>query len=417
MAQNDLANEPNRSDGSADAPPPLPRAGITGHVGSWFREDGPWWFCSFLFHLTLVCVLALMGPAVIEKVVDRAPSFDAVKIEPPVEAPQEIERFELGHTPDEPTELNTDTLSLEKPGQIAQEERHYDDSETFSERGGGIATTTSRSNLAGVAGLDIRSLTAGPAVRGKGGVGGAVGTGIHFGAGGDAVGFSGRGTGNRQALLASGGGTRQSERAVAGALNWLARHQSADGSWSLTAYKARCKDGTCTGQAKAGGYETAATALALLPFLGAGQTHESKGRYKRTIQAGISFLIASQKPNGDLRLGTTMYAHGLASLALCECYGMTNDKVVRRAAQAALNFIAAAQDPIGGGWRYDPREPGDTSVTGWQMMALKSGQMAYLTVDPAVFERARMFLKSASTAPDGSAIWPAANCSRTKIGR
>ncbi len=46
----------------------------------------------------------------------------------------------------------------------------------------------------------------------------------------------------------------------------------------------------------------------------------------------------------------------------------------------------AAQDPIGGGWRYEPHQPGDTSVTGWQLMALKSGQMAYLTVDPAVFD-------------------------------
>ena len=66
-----------------------------------------------------------------------------------------------------------------------------------------------------------------------------------------------------------------------------------------------------------------------------------------------------------------------------------------RAAQAALNFIMEAQDPNGGGWRYEPRQAGDTSVVGWQIMALKSGQMAYLTVNPAVFEKAKAFLKSA----------------------
>ncbi len=55
-----------------------------------------------------------------------------------------------------------------------------------------------------------------------------------------------------------------------------------------------------------------------------------------------------------------------------------------------------AQDPAGGGWRYNPREPGDTSVTGWQLMALKSGQMAYLIVNPVVFERAKTFLKLCS---------------------
>ncbi len=32
--------------------------------------------------------------------------------------------------------------------------------------------------------------------------------------------------------LAAAGGTEESERAVAAALNWLARHQNTDGSWS-----------------------------------------------------------------------------------------------------------------------------------------------------------------------------------------
>ena len=146
---------------------------------------------------------------------------------------------------------------------------------------------------------------------------------------------------------------------------------------------------------RSGSYEPAATALALLPFLGAGQTHKT-GRYRKTIYAGVAYLIKNQKPDGDLRMGQTMYAHGLASIALCECYGMSGDKLVGRAAQAALNFIMQAQDPVGGGWRYDPREPGDTSVAGWQLMALKSGQMAYLTVNPVVFERAKAFLKSVS---------------------
>ena len=96
-----------------------------------------------------------------------------------------------------------------------------------------------------------------------------------------------------------------------------------------------------------------------------------------------------------------MYDQGLASIALCECYGMSGDKMVGRAAQAALNFIMDAQDPIGGGWRYEPRQPGDTSVVGWQIMALKSGMMAYLSVNPMVLERAKVFLKAASQGDKG----------------
>ena len=55
---------------------------------------------------------------------------------------------------------------------------------------------------------------------------------------------------------------------------------------------------------------------------------------------------------------------------------MTHDRNLLVPARAALNFICYAQDPNGGGWRYQPREKGDTSMLGWQLMALKSGHMA-----------------------------------------
>lgn len=368
---------------------------------AWGLQEGPWWLCSFVFHLVLVCSVALIGGKVVEKIVDEAPSFQEAAIDKNAQVPTDIERFDVGETPEEPTELSSDTLALDKPATVAVEEKYYDDSATFTEGGGGVASNSNEPNFGGLGGFDIKSLAAGPAVKGKGGVGVGIGTGAHAGIGGDGWGFGGRGAGSRKAMLGSGGGTRQSERAVAAALSWIARHQSPDGSWSLTAYRARCKDSSCANEA-AGDRCGAATALALLPFLGAGQTHDSKGRYKQTIRAGITYLVNRQGKDGDLRIGGTMYDHGLASIALCECYGMTGDKNVGRAAQLALNFIAEAQDPAGGGWRYNPRDPGDTSVVGWQLMALKSGQMAYLNVNPVVFERAKAFLKSASSGTSGS---------------
>jgi hypothetical protein len=385
-----------------DIPTELMHAGVAGRIKNWIQEEGPWWLCSFVFHVVLVCSLALVSGKVVEKIVDEAPSFDEAQLDKPVEVPKEIERFEVAETPEDPTELSTDTLSLEKPAQIAREEKSYDDSATFREAGGGMASKTNQPNLGGLAGFDIKGLAPGPAVGGKGAVGVAVGTGAHPGSGGDNWGFSGRGAGQRKAMLGSGGGTRQSERAVAGALNWMARHQLRDGSWNLTGYKARCKDPSCSGEVKVGERPAAATAFALLPFFAAGLTHETKGPYKRTIYAGIAYLVKNQKKDGDLRMGGAMYDHGLASIALCECYGMTGDKVVGAHAQAALNFIMQAQDPAGGGWRYEPRQPGDTSVVGWQIMALKSGVMAYLAVNPAVFEKAKAFLKSVSAGKPGN---------------
>ena len=115
--------------------------------------------------------------------------------------------------------------------------------------------------------------------------------------------------------------------------------------------------------------------------------------------------MSKQKSDGSFiasDMTPYMYQHGLASIALCECFGMTGDLRVRRAAQLALDFIADAQDPAGGGWRYQPRTPGDTSVTGWQVMALKSGQMAGLKVSTIVLEKARKFLESVSSNESGS---------------
>jgi len=89
-----------------------------------------------------------------------------------------------------------------------------------------------------------------------------------------------------------------------------------------------------------------------------------------------------------------MYSHGLAAIALCEAYGMTHDKQLQAPAQGSIAFIVYAQDPVGGGWRYAPKQPGDTSAVGWQIMALKSGHMSYLAVPPATVQGAIRFLDS-----------------------
>ena len=273
----------------------------------------------------------------------RGAVVEEAKVEPTAIAPEKIERFDIGDAPEDPTELNAEALNLQQPARLAQEAEFNDESEHFEHRGGGTPSDSKQANVGGFGGFDIQDIGAGPSVKGKGGVGVGIGTGTHAGVGGGGSGFGGRGSGSRKAMLASGGGTKQSELAVLGALNWMARHQLSDGSWSLSGYKSRCKDNTCTGPGKTGDRPAAATALGLLPFLGAGQTHESKGRYKNTVAAGLRFLLSNEKANGDLRIGGDMYDQGLATIALCECYGMSNAKDIKRAAQAALNFVIEAR--------------------------------------------------------------------------
>ena len=76
---------------------------------------------------------------------------------------------------------------------------------------------------------------------------------------------------------------------------------------------------------------------------------------------------------------------------------MTEDPDLLQPAQAVINHIIYAQDPVKGGWRYSPRSDSDTSVVGWQLMALKSGYMAHLQIPPTTFRGAVNFLDFAST--------------------
>jgi len=209
---------------------------------------------------------------------------------------------------------------------------------------------------------------------------------------GDAL--SGRGEG-KDRMVRQGGGNDASEQAVALALRWLAAHQFPDGGWSFNHPAApRCR-GQCGNPGELADARNAATGLALLPFLGAGQTHKT-GSYRDTVKNGLYFLVnrmqVSPKGGALNEPGGRMYAHGICSIALCEAYAMTHDKGLYAPAQQAINFICSAQDQIGGGWRYEPNQPGDTSVVGWQIMALKSGHMAYLRIPPITVKKAFLFL-------------------------
>ncbi|MDA1054702.1 MAG: hypothetical protein O3C40_30105 [Planctomycetota bacterium] len=95
---------------------------------------------------------------------------------------------------------------------------------------------------------------------------------------------------------------------------------------------------------------------------------------------------------GDFQEGT-MYSQGIAAIALCEAYAMTGDEQLKPYAQKAIDFIVQAQHPRGG-WRYFPGAPGDTTVTGWQVMAFKSARLAGLYVPSHTTELAKEYLDS-----------------------
>lgn len=374
---------------------PLPdddSADVFALIKKWYLEEGYWYLVSAAVHAVGFVILALIAVNVGRRIRNDAPSFD------PAEAPKKsdgkLEKFQLvGDTPLDPSELNTDTLTMFEAKPLAQQDaKYYDDSNVFEEAGGGKQMDKNAPNFGGLGGLAQVKNLPGPQLTG-GGVGVGIGTGKELGAGGAGSGFGGRGKGHREAMAGVFGGTRATERAVGAALNWIGRHQLKSGNWSIN-HTAACQGKQCSGPGSVTA-DSAATGMALLPFLAAGQTHKSRGPYQNHISRGIYWLVQHQKASGDLSADAfqPMYSHAIATLAMCECYGMTGDEAVRNAAQRAVKFIQDAQNKTTGGWRYMPGDEGDTSVTGWQMMALKSAQMAKLTVDPPVMEKVKTWLK------------------------
>ena len=183
---------------------------------------------------------------------------------------------------------------------------------------------------------------------------------------------------------AGGSSGPQTEEAIEQGLAFLARYQRPDGSWTLKGF----------GEQVALASDTAATGLSLLSFQGAGYTHKEY-RYADVVQGGINHLVKNQRDDGDLFVplddasnrAVRLYSHGIAAIALCEAYGMTQDPDLREPAQKAIDFIVASQNKERGGWRYTPGVSSDTSVTGWMMMALKSGELANLEVPSDVYSK------------------------------
>jgi hypothetical protein len=216
----------------------------------------------------------------------------------------------------------------------------------------------------------------------------------------------------RPALVERLGGSPETERAVTLALAWLARHQSDDGHWDGHGFDDRC--GQCDGQAPRNINSNAAlTGLATLCFLGADHTHAKDGPYKDNVRRAIEWLLRRQSETGDLRSGETMYSQGIATIALAEAYGMTHDPALKLPIERAVAFIVDARDSSNGqsaapgrrgeadrdrsgGWRYTPHQAGDTSVLGWQVMALASAIRAGIDVPHQPLDAAASWLEQVS---------------------
>ncbi|MDC1142564.1 HEAT repeat domain-containing protein [Planctomycetota bacterium] len=195
--------------------------------------------------------------------------------------------------------------------------------------------------------------------------------------------FKNRSGDTKKAALKIFGGGAKTEGAVNLGLEYLASKQTNTGYWKHSdgfAGDARNRD--------TGAYRTSMTALCTLPFLAAGNSTK-EGKYQKNVEKAIKYLMRRQTSDGCVRDDTSqMYGHSVATLALCEAYGLSGDKKLKIAAEKAIQFLERTQNS-GGGWDYTGqvyssrravRERNDLSISGWAVLAFKSADAVGLTV-------------------------------------
>ncbi len=210
---------------------------------------------------------------------------------------------------------------------------------------------------------------------------------------------------NRRENARQFGGTEHSERSVEASLRWLARMQSRDGRWDAKAFgagKVKIDENGVDRDYAGRDADSGVTALAVLAFLGAGYTHE-EGQYSEPVDRALRWLIAQQKSDGNLGADAghfaMNYCHAIATYAIAEAYGMQNDPtsntLLREPLLRGVRYILQNQNPDGG-WRYLKGQKSDISMSGWQLMALKSAEIAGVNIPRSAKAEVVAFLKARS---------------------
>ena len=169
-------------------------------------------------------------------------------------------------------------------------------------------------------------------------------------------------------------------------LKFLANMQATDGSFSKDNSRYAAQPGI--------------TGICVLAFLAHGEDPEF-GPYAKNIKLGIDFILKQQNKNGYI--GSSMYNHGFATLALAEAYGMINDDRLAGALKKSVALLTSSQDRNPkGAWRYNPEDmTADTTVAGCQLVALLAARNAGIPVPDKNIDKALKYLASCRASNGG----------------
>ena len=185
-------------------------------------------------------------------------------------------------------------------------------------------------------------------------------------------------------------------------LQFLAENQEEAGCWTDSSY----------------GSQPGVVGMTILAFLARGDDPEF-GPYRLYVKRAMDFLLKQQNQETGY-IGSSMYNHGFATLALAEAYGLTNDLRLGPALEKASKLIVSSQksNPKGG-WRYSPdSQDADSTISGAQLMALFAARNAGIKVPEEAIEKGKAFLLSCQDTNGGFGYTAAsgANLPRSAIG-
>ena len=168
----------------------------------------------------------------------------------------------------------------------------------------------------------------------------------------------------------NGDGSASTEAAVLKVLWWLKATQNTDGSWGP-------------------GNKPANTGFALLTFLAHGEYPGSESPYQKdfgpVVMSAVDWITSHVHtgPDGKCYIAEAdgnEYAFLIATYAMSEAYGMTQNPGIKYITLQMLDRIVKGQGPTGG-WDYKINPASsrdDVSFMGWAIQALKAGKMAGL---------------------------------------
>ncbi len=185
--------------------------------------------------------------------------------------------------------------------------------------------------------------------------------------------------------------TPELDKSIKASLEYLARTQRDDGSWSCRIGYKLNYDYIETGY----GPHVGVTALAGMTFMANGHL-PGRGKYGNNVKKAVDFIVSCIDPNTGFvsRDLSRMYSHAFASLFLAEIYGMTHRADLKEKLKLIVNLLVSCQNKFGG-WRYLPfSTESDISITVCQLQFLRAARNCGIAVPPATIARAIGYVKA-----------------------